>query len=213
LEINLSNTTHEAANPSYWQSRWREGRTAWDQGGVHPLFNDLMREAQSAGLKSESRVIEPGCGRAHTGAALAKMKYQVTSFDVSKEAVEAAKLLYAKESNLNLIVADLFSLPVSWSNSFDAIYDRAVLCALPPPSRPAYVATCLRILKSGGLFLSIPFTKLHKSEQSGPPFAIDEGGIEAHFGKDFVKVVHRDMPLAEPDAKIASEMIIVWRKK
>lgn len=209
----MSQTKHEASNPSYWQSRWREGRTAWDQGGVHPLFSELMVAAQKAGLKPGSRMIEPGCGRAHTGAALAKLNYKVTSFDVSREAIDAAKILYAKEPNLELVVADLFALPATWTNSFDAVYDRAVLCALPHASRPAYVTTCVNLLKSGGLFLSIPFTKLHIPESSGPPFEVNEDSINKLFESDFVKIAHIEKPLVEKDAKIAAEMMIVWRKK
>ncbi len=209
----MQHTNHDAANPTYWQNRWLEGRTGWDLGGVHPLFSELMQEANAAGLKPNARVIEPGCGRAHTGAALAKMNYKVTAFDVSKDAIDAANVLYANETKLELVVADLFALPSNWSNSFDAVYDRAVLCALPQASRPSYVHACAKILKTGGLFLSIPFTKLHISVSEGPPFAVDEANLETLFEAAFEKVSHIEKPHGVKDSKIACEMLIVWRKK
>lgn len=205
--------TQEAAKPSYWQSRWREGRTGWDLGGVHPFFSELINHASSAGLKASGYVIEPGCGRAHTGAALAKLGYNVTAFDVSQEAVDAAKKLYAHLANLELVVADLFALPDSWTNMFDAVYDRAVLCALPRSIRPVYVEACAKMLKPGGLFLSIPFTKLHITESEGPPFAVCEEDLEEMFASKFEKVVHIDKPHDEKDSKIACEMLVIRRRK
>jgi len=209
----LGNTSNDAANPSYWQKRWREGRTGWDLGGVHPLFSELMQQANLSGLKSKSRIIEPGCGRAHTGAVLARMGHKVTAFDVSEEAVSAARTLYAGEENLDLVVADLFALPSNWSDSFDAVYDRAVLCALPQASRANYIDACARILKTQGLFLSIPFTKLHITESEGPPFAVSEESLFKLFESSFKKVVHIEKTCNEKDSKIASEMMIIWQKR
>ncbi len=203
----------EAAKPSYWQSRWREGRTGWDLGGVHPLFSELIDHASAAGLEEGGFILEPGCGRAHTGAALAGLGYKVTAFDVSQEAVDAAKKLYAHLANLELVVADLFALSNSWTNKFDAVYDRAVLCALPRSIRPAYVETCAKMIKPGGLFLSIPFTKLNIAESEGPPFAVCENDLEEMFTSRFEKVVHIEKPHLEKDSKIACEMLVIRRRK
>jgi len=96
---------------------------------------------------------------------------------------------------------------------FDAVYDRAVLCALPREARPAYVKTCAALLKRGGLMLSIPFTKLHIGESEGPPFAITENALIELFQDQFEKIYHHESPVNAEDSKIASELVAVWKKK
>jgi len=209
----LESSNLEAGHPSYWQDRWREGRTGWDLGGVHPFFPELMKQGDLAGLKPGAKILEPGCGRAHTGAVLAQKGYKVTAFDVSGEAIEAAKSLYSNVANLDLLVADVFDLPPSWNDSFDGVYDRAVLCALPKASRAIYIETCARILRSGGLFLSIPFTKLNITESEGPPFAVGAKSLNELLMNKFEKVFQSEKPHLDIDSKISCEMLIVWRKK
>lgn len=206
-------TLHPASTPAYWQSRWQEGRTGWDLGGIHRLFPDLLAVAESHGLVAGSSVIEPGCGRAHTSAALAGLGYFATAFDVSPVAVSEAKKLYSGVAGLNITLADAFQLPVTWQRSFDALYDRAVLNALPVERRKDYVRACASVLKPGGLLLSLPFTRLYIGESAGPPFAIPEVELMELLSVDFEKAHHDERPCTEKDSKIAVEMIAVWRRK
>lgn len=201
------------SDPAYWQNRWKEGRTGWDQGGIHPLFPDLFAAAKEAGLRDGAKIVEPGCGRAHTAAMLARSGFDVTAFDVSEDAIAAAQSLYADIPRLRLLVANLFDPLPEWNDSFDAVYDRAVLCALPQEVRSKYVATCVRILKPGGLFMSLPFARLHIGDSEGPPFAIPENQFSELLTPGFVKISHRLVEHREADSKIAAEMIAVWRKK
>lgn len=201
------------STPAYWQNRWQEGRTGWDLGGIHLLFPDLLAVALRHGLLAGSAIIEPGCGRAHTSAALAKLGYQATAFDVSADAVVAAKILYSDVAGLNVVVADTFHLPEKWQGSFDALYDRAVLNALPTEVRSTYVNACASLLKPGGLLLSLPFTKLTIEEKDGPPFAISEIGLQELLSGQFEKVHHDERTVQEKDSKIMVELIAVWRKK
>lgn len=201
-----------ASNPAYWQLRWQEGRTGWDLGGIHKLFPELLAAAQRHGLAAGSAIIEPGCGRAHTSAALARMGYQTTAFDVSADAVAEAKKLYAEVSGLQIAVADVFQLPEKWTGSFDALYDRAVMNALPAEVRVDFVRACAAVLKPGGLLLTLPFTVLNIDEQDGPPFAINESGLQELLSGRF-ECIHHDERQTQEDSKIAAEMIAVWRKK
>lgn len=201
------------AAASYWQARWRDGRTGWDQGRVHPLFDELIAAGEVAGLARGARILEPGCGRAHAGAALAKAGYDVTAVDVSPLAVAGAKELYGNVRNLRVMEMDMFRPATDLIGTFDAIYDRAVLCALPKHARPGYVQSCVALLKPGGLFMSLPFSKLHISENDGPPFAVSAEHFIELFEKDFEKVSMKEVPHTEPDSKIAVEMIAVWRKR
>jgi SAM-dependent methyltransferase len=201
------------SNPEYWRQRWRDGRTGWDQGGIHPLFPELLAAAKQSGLAAGARILEPGCGRAHTSAALAQSGFRMTAFDVSELAITAARALYQNVPHLELTVADLFAPAAAWSGAFDAVYDRAVLCALPRAVRARYVATVSGVLKPGGLFLSLPFVRLHITDQDGPPFAVPEQEFSDLLAPEFEKIFHRSVEHQEPDSKIATEMIAVWRKK
>src|SRR5262249_45494348 len=94
----------------FWAERWQSGQTGWDFGVAHPGLAILIAEATSSGLlpanPAQCRILEPGCGRAHGAAALARIGYRVTAFDVVPEAIAAARALYADVPGLELVVAD-----------------------------------------------------------------------------------------------------------
>jgi len=161
-------------HPDYWRARWREQRTGWDLGGQHPMLAPLISAAASLGfLKAGAKIWVPGAGRAHDAAALALQGFQVHASDVAEQAVDGAKALYDKLLNLTIAVEDALSsdIPDTDLASYDAVFDRAVLCALPPEARVTYVAQLRRRLKPRGLFLTLAFTKT-KSLPGSPPFGI-----------------------------------------
>lgn len=197
----------------HWRTRWIEGRTGWDLGGPHPHLERLLQEAHDWGLLREpARILEPGAGRAHNGAALARRGNHVTAFDLVPEAMDAARQLYAGVSGLNLVVADVFALPEAWFGVFDAVFDRAMLCALPPTLRGAYVRAMFDVLVPGGVFLSLPFTVVdYPDGGSGPPFAVPMPELEQLLSPGFALVHAEEKPVL--DGKIRREMISVWRRR
>ena len=75
-----------------WRQRWIEGRTGWDLAGPHPHLQHLLQEAREWGLLREpARFLEPGAGRAHNGATLARRGNIVTAFYFVPEAMAAAR--------------------------------------------------------------------------------------------------------------------------
>lgn len=202
------------ADPAFWALRWQTGETRWDLGGAYPGVGELVHEAQRAGhLPQGSRILEPGAGRAHTGAALAGLGFQVTSFDVVDEAIAAARQLYALVPGLTLVTGDALVINPIWKSSFAGIFDRAVLCALPEPRRRLYAQACFEHLAPGGVFLSSVVTERRDHSLSGPPFAVSEASLEHMLRPGFERIYSRVIKM-KPDTelRVAKELLTVWRR-
>lgn len=141
-----------------WKKFWDEGLTPWNLGGAHPLLKKIVKKVEKISLIDikESSILVPGCGHAHDAAALAKMGAKTMAFDVIEAAIDAAKALYGDRENLQLLVADALNPPQIWKESFTAVFDRAMLCALAPKDRTAYLASCYNALKDEAVFLFWP---------------------------------------------------------
>ncbi len=205
--------TSQIAGQAFWQGRWRTGQTGWDQGGPHPLLEALIREAEELGiLKPGDRILEPGAGRAHNGAFLARRGYLVTSFDAAPEAIEEAKKLYAKEPNLTLAVADALVAKGAWKGEFQAVFDRAMLCALPRTLRREYVKASFDHLTQDGIFLTIPFTECRIPESEGPPFQVSMTDLSTFMLASF-SLVHAEDRLLPQGDRIVKETACIWRRR
>lgn len=193
-----------------WQERWQMGATAWDQGGPHPgLFALVEHAKREGGLPPEAAFFSAGCGRGHCEAALAEWGYHVRAVDLSEAAIREARTLYGKRPRLDLKIADLFQLETGEAKHYDAIFDRAMLCALAPDSQEAYVEAVKARLKDLGLFCCILFR--HLQTTSHPPYAIDEEAALRLLGKDFVLCYAAAIPPAPTPAVVKEEWISIWR--
>lgn len=197
-----------------WHERWQSGRTGWDQGAAHPALLDLIAAAAEQGFPLRgARILEPACGRAHNGATLATLGAHVTSFDVVPEAIRAAREIYGHLPRLTLVEQDAFVIHQDWCESFDAVFDRAALCALGRDLRPVYVDRAWRYLKPNGLLLTIPFTAVHGDPEQGPPFPVPVAELVALTAGRFDLVSARELPPLSPElGRVAREMIMIWRR-
>lgn len=194
-----------------WQERWSSGRTGWDQGGAHPSLGLLISHAKrEGGLPDGGRFYSAGAGRAHSEAVLAQAGYQVRAIDLSAEAVDWARNAYASATGLELRIGDFFDIKEDERESFDAVYDRAMLCALGPGVREAYLASMKDRLKPGGLFCGILFRSVRGSH---PPYPVDEAEAMRLFHKDFQLCFASAIPAAPEPVGILEEWICVWRKR
>lgn len=201
------------AGQAFWADRWKTGRTGWDQGGPHSLLATLIQEAEEQGfLKPGDRILEPGAGRAHNGAFLARRGYLVTSFDQAAEAIDEAKKVYGKEPNLTLTVGDALRAKGAWKGEFHAVFDRAMLCALPKTLRREYVQASYDHLTPDGLFLTIPFTECRIPESAGPPFQVSMSDLSEFMLAGFSLVHAEDHPLPDGD-RIVKETACIWRRR
>eukprot|EP01094_Clydonella_sp_ATCC50884_P023811 TRINITY_DN5795_c0_g1_i5.p1 TRINITY_DN5795_c0_g1~~TRINITY_DN5795_c0_g1_i5.p1 ORF type:complete len:265 (-),score=98.09 TRINITY_DN5795_c0_g1_i5:417-1154(-) len=93
-------------------------------------------------------------------------------------------VVVVRTGRLTVLQCDLFALPLAAAPaaSFDLVYDRASLTAIPPDQRCAYADLLARLLKpaSGVYFLDCIDRSLLPEEQQakGPPWHTDDAEVE-----------------------------------
>lgn len=90
-----------------------------------------------------------GCGLGDDARYLADREFQVTAFDVSREAVEWAKRLH-EGSGIRFKVVDLFKAPAEWSKAFDLVLEAYTVQALPLELRRRAIESIAGFVKPGG---------------------------------------------------------------
>ncbi|WP_176737006.1 methyltransferase domain-containing protein [Oligoflexus tunisiensis] len=194
-----------------WRERWLIGRTGWDQGRPHHELERLLQQATREGrLPAGARIFSAGCGRAHNEAWLAGQGYQVDAMDAVPEAIEGARALYATQSGLNLAVADVFAANAP-AAAYDAVFDRAMLCAIQPEHRATYIQRITSRLKPGGLVMAILFRRTRTPE--GPPFAVDEAEAQRLFADQFDLCHASSCPPPPNPQNVLEEWLCIWRKR
>jgi len=148
-----------------WERRYRDGATGWERHGLNPAFLAW----RDAGLLAPCRILIPGGGRSLEPLALAEAGFDVTVVDAAPSATAAQRAHFERlKLPARAERADLFA----WDPDapFDAIYDQACLCALPPGLWPNYARRLHRWLRpDGSLFILF----MQSDRPSGPPFHCD----------------------------------------
>jgi len=162
-----------ASQATDWEARYRDGATGWERPGLNPAFSAWLE----SGALTPGRILIPGAGRSPEPLVLAEAGFSVTVVDASPTAVATQRArLERLHVRATLEQADL----LTWTPSqpFDAIYDQACLCALPPAIWPEYAARLHRWLNPGGA-LFVLFMQTHS--QGGPPFHCDLAYMQRLF--------------------------------
>jgi SAM-dependent methyltransferase len=194
-----------------WRERWLIGRTGWDQGQAHGEMGRLLEHASLEGrLPTGARIFSAGCGRAHNEAWLAGHGYSVDAVDAVPEAIEGARALYSELHSLHLEVADVFATAAP-TQPYAAVFDRAMLCALQPQHRAAYVQKISEKLEEGGLVMAILF-RLTRSPD-GPPFSVNEDEARELFAPRFDLVHASSCPPPPNPHNVLEEWLCIWRKR
>lgn len=148
--------------PVDWEGRYRDGATAWERPGLHPSFVTWLE----SGMLAPCRILVPGGGRSPEPLALAEAGFDVTVVDLAESAVAAQR---ARLERLHITASVELADLLTWNAPapFDAIYDQACLCALPPALWPDYVQRLRQWLSpEGRLFVLF----MQTGSPGGPPF-------------------------------------------
>merc|ERR1719319_202979 len=112
-----------------------------------------------------------------------------------------------KSEKLNIHQCSIFDVDIP-KESFDIIYDKDSLGALPPSTRENYLKTVLPLLKPGGyVHLEVKSKKVGDEEPdmaTGPPF---------HFTKDLVAKLYSGFKLVEYTASIYNTGHPTWKQQ
>jgi thiopurine S-methyltransferase len=179
-----------------WRGRWAEGRTGWHEpegnAGLHAAWPTLAEHTS---------VLVPLCGKSPDLLWLAKRGHKVTGIELSEIAVRdffaenAIEYDSAKEGRLDrysavgwpltLYCGDYFEFA---GHTFDALYDRGALVALPVDLRGRYIQHTKNLLRQGAGKMIITL-EYDQAVVSGPPFSVPANEISTYW--DDLKCVSR----------------------
>ncbi|MBD1575670.1 MULTISPECIES: thiopurine S-methyltransferase [Vibrio] len=184
----------------FWHSKWAANKIGFHLADVNPLLPQFWSHLQP---KQEHNVLVPLCGKSEDLIWLATQHQSVTGVELSNIAVRAffAEHLYTPTvtslnnlhelyqfDELSIYSGDFFTAPLE---SYDLIYDRAAMIALPPALRVDYVARIKSLMKPNGKILLIGLD-YDQNEMQGPPFSVPEDEIRAMYAGMKVTRLQRD---------------------
>jgi len=164
----------DAAQPEFWEKRFRENFTPWDAGGVPAALGQFLKTEPSG-----RRVLIPGCGSSYEVRAFAQAGFEVLAIDFAPAAVERARRILGPLAQL-VRLEDFFQFDPG--GPFDLIYERAFLCALPRRLWPQYAPRVAELLRPGGRLAGFFF---FDDAERGPPFGLKTGELETLLGEHF----------------------------
>lgn len=182
----------DAGEPDYWIDRWQEGRTGFHRDRPHPW---LIEFGAAHGIREGARVLVPLSGKSLDLLWIESTGAEVVAIEVARDAVDAFHRENTREAReierapygvaiesggITTWVADFFAVPSDVLGTFDVIYDRAALIALPAGLRPRYASRLVELLAPDGVILAITID-YPQSEMDGPPFSVPDSEVRALF--------------------------------
>ncbi|NUQ37162.1 MAG: methyltransferase domain-containing protein [Caldilineales bacterium] len=166
--------------PAWWDARYRQGSTPWDQGIPAPEV--LAFAAQHPG---EGRwALDIGCGTGTHGRALARSGYRVAGIDLSWVALQRARAAAHAERLPWVGVQGSAEDLALFALAFAMALDVGCLHTLDPAQAGRYAQALRRRVPPGGHYLLYAVHPRQDPAQSGPP-GLSPGLIEQVFGPGF----------------------------
>ena len=194
----------DASKANFWDARYAAGIVPWDAGAIPAQL--LHHEST---LDSRGRVLIPGCGSAYEARYFAERGWDTLAIDFSEAAIASALPVLGPHSGL-AIQADFFGFPGD-DKAFDAIYERAFLCALPRRLWSDYAARAERLIRPGGTLFGFFF---FDTSPKGPPFGASRDELERLMLPLFECIEDRAVPPEESiDIFRGKERWMIWRRR
>ena len=192
----------DSSRPDFWDTRFRGGTTPWDAAGVPPGLITWLQDRKPA-----LKVLIPGCGSGYEVRAFAERGHDVLAIDFSDAALEAARAALGGLAS-RVRKADFFALD---EGTFDVVYERAFLCALPRRLWSQWAARVAELVRPGGELAGFFY---FDDNERGPPF-----GVAPHALTDLLKgnFILENETRVPPDQSIpvfkGKEVWQVWKRK
>ncbi len=133
---------------------------------------ELVEWARRRGPMPHMRAAVVGCGLGDDAEFLQKIGFATVAFDISAEAIEAAKRRFP-DSRVGYRHADLFALDPQMLESFDLVVEAYTLQSLPNASRAAAIDATASLLRPGGRLLVMALANLSNTPNPpGPPHPV-----------------------------------------
>ncbi len=180
----------------FWLERWNRGETGFHQQHINPYLGYYYGELGPPPEKRAAlRVFVPLCGKSRDLWWLQQNGYATVGVECSELAVRQFfsenDLDYSKEGrdsharyrsgNLEILLADFFSLQQEDIGEVTDVFDRASLVALPTEMRRQYVDKITGLLPDRARTLLVTLT-YPGAQMEGPPFSVSEEEVEELYG-------------------------------
>lgn len=168
-----------------WDSFYKENDVKEMPWYEQNLDADLAQQLSSMDLK-EGKFLDLGTGPGTQAIELAKLGFESTGTDISKNAITKAQEL---SSEVNFVVDDILNSSFA-ENEFDFILDRGCFHVFEPSLREKYLNQIKRILRHDGIL----FLKVMSKEEKGLP---DEEGPYKFSEQDVLDAFEKDFQVLE----------------
>lgn len=155
-------SNNDSSRPEFWDVRYANGKTPWDLHGVPETLNSFLNTT------APGKVLIPGCGTGYEVRVFFRAGWDVKAIDFSPIAVDQARN-YLGGLGHRVEQADFFTY--GRGESFDVIYERTFLCALPRDLWQAYADRVAQLLRPGGRLVGI---FLYGEEPEPPPYPLSD---------------------------------------
>ncbi|CAF0995300.1 unnamed protein product [Brachionus calyciflorus] len=179
----------------YWKERWKNNSIEFHCKTNHKM---LVKHLDKLTLNRQNlRFFFPLCGKSLDMAWLASLGHQVVGVEFVKSAIEEFfdenkmqfklieldkfKLYSSLDEKLKIYHGDFFDFSNSYEESFDCVWDRGGLVALPADQRQKYAEVIHRLLKKEFRYFLDAF-EYDTSLYPGPPHLATLEELEKNFG-------------------------------
>lgn len=146
----------------------------WADLEPSPYLVDWIKEHPLNGKNAKAIVI--GCGVGDDCEALSYYGYDVIGFDISPSAISLCKKRYP-DTKVNYLVADLFSYPTKWFQSFDLVYECNTIQVLPGSYRIQAREQIATLVASSGHVLVSCRSRIKGENKDDIPLPLDKEEI------------------------------------
>jgi len=191
----------DSSRPDFWDTRYRDGTTPWDAGGVPPRLLAWLENE-----RSPMRVLVPGCGSGYEVKRFAEHGDDVIGIDFSDAAIDAARRTLGRLAP-RVSKADFFTFSAP---AFDVVYERTFMCALPPRERQRWAQRVAQLVRGGGLLAGFFFLA---DKDRGPPFGIAARDLHTLLDANFSLIEDEAVPAEQSVPVLAGhERWQVWKR-
>ena len=193
---------HDPASAAFWDARFNAAFTPWDQGGVPQSLVKYV--AQNPAPR---KVLIPGCGAAHEVRFFVSQGWDVSAIDFSHSAVARAKQLLGTLGS-HVREDDFFGETLG-RERFDAIYERAFLCAMPRQRWAEWAARVAELIAPDGRLAGFFY---FDDNEKGPPFGVSSKELSALLSPHF-DLIEDSVPADSISVFAGKERWQVWQRR